>query len=76
MFGSTDRKGVWTAIECLDAVLHGFRGGAVEILISNPGITPEDNATIMFTSGTLLIHQLRISDNEGNKEQLVYPREC
>lgn len=51
VFGSKDGKGIWTAMECLDAVLHGFRGEAVEILISNPGITPEDNATIMFTSG-------------------------
>ena len=76
VLGSTDRKGVWTTMECLDAVLHGFRGEAVEILMSNPGITPEDNAAIMFTSGTSLIHQLRISDNEGNKEQLAYPREC
>jgi len=52
VLGSKDGKGIWTAMEYLDAVLHGFRGEAVEILISNPGITPEDNATIMFTSGT------------------------
>jgi len=52
VFGSKDGKGIWTAMEYLDAVLHGFRG---EILISNPGITPEDNATIMFTSGTSFI---------------------
>ncbi|KAK2463268.1 hypothetical protein APHAL10511_004923 [Amanita phalloides] len=52
VFNSVDGKGIWIAMECLDAVLHGFRGEPMEILISNPGITPEDHATIMFTSGT------------------------
>ena len=76
VFGSTDGKGVWTAMERLDAVLHGFRGEAVEILISNPGITPEDNATIIFTSGTSFMPQLRLGNNEGGQEQLVCRRGC
>lgn len=52
VFSSADGKGIWTAMESLDAVLHGFRRESADILASNPGITPEDNATIMFTSGT------------------------
>ena len=51
VFNSTEGKGNWRGMESLDLVLHHFRGA--EILESSPNIMPEDNATIMFTSGKL-----------------------
>ncbi|KAF8625416.1 hypothetical protein AX15_005380 [Amanita polypyramis BW_CC] len=52
VFNSQEGKGAWTDMENLDTVFQEFRGDSAELLRTNPGITPEDNASIVFTSGT------------------------
>ncbi|KAF8629681.1 hypothetical protein AX17_005617 [Amanita inopinata Kibby_2008] len=52
VLNSKEGKGKWRDMECIDTVLHEFRGELAEVLGTNPAIMPEDNATIMFTSGT------------------------
>lgn len=50
LLNSIEGKGNCRTMESLDSVLHQFRGPA--ILETSHNIMPEDNATIMFTSGT------------------------
>ncbi|KIL66207.1 hypothetical protein M378DRAFT_10208 [Amanita muscaria Koide BX008] len=49
LLNSIEGKGNCRTMESLDSVLHQFRGSA--ILETSHNIMPEDNATIMFTSG-------------------------
>ncbi|KAG6811592.1 hypothetical protein H0H92_006715 [Tricholoma furcatifolium] len=47
-------KGTWKGMESWDAVLAGYKGDTRSIVTGEgePEILPEDNATILFTSGT------------------------
>ncbi|KAI0053621.1 acetyl-CoA synthetase-like protein [Auriscalpium vulgare] len=45
-------KGKWEGIENWSEVLDSYQGDPRRMLIEDPGIAPEDNATIIFTSGT------------------------
>lgn len=45
-------KGKWRNMKKWAEVMDAYKGDTGEILRRNPGILPEDNATIIFTSGT------------------------
>ncbi|KAF9463755.1 hypothetical protein BDZ94DRAFT_1257980 [Collybia nuda] len=45
-------KGRWTSMENWDEVMDAYRGDPSYIIKEDPGILPEDNAIIIFTSGT------------------------
>ncbi|KAG5651769.1 hypothetical protein H0H81_007522 [Sphagnurus paluster] len=42
----------WHGMDSFSTVLRRYRGGVEDILSIDPKISPEDNAAIMFTSGT------------------------
>lgn len=46
-------KGKWSGMQTWEEALNGFDGDSQSILTSDPGIIPEDNASILFTSGML-----------------------
>ncbi|KAJ3932391.1 MAG: hypothetical protein NXY57DRAFT_119932 [Lentinula lateritia] len=45
-------KGSWPAMENWTTRFEGYNGNAQQVLAEDPSIVPEDNATILFTSGT------------------------
>jgi acyl-CoA synthetase (AMP-forming)/AMP-acid ligase II len=45
-------KGAWEGMKGWDDVLSAYRGDATKLLQQELEVTPEDNATIIFTSGT------------------------
>ncbi|KAF8165363.1 hypothetical protein B0H34DRAFT_688919 [Crassisporium funariophilum] len=49
---SHEGKGTWEGMKTWDAAFKDFDGDGRQILHEDPGVTPEDNATILFTSGT------------------------
>lgn len=49
---SHEGKGHWDGMENWDRVMHEYQGDASAVLREDPGILPEDNSTIIFTSGT------------------------
>ncbi len=46
-------KGKWSGMQIWEEALKAYTGDSQSILTTDPGITPEDNATILFTSGVL-----------------------
>jgi acyl-coenzyme A synthetase/AMP-(fatty) acid ligase len=52
VFESHEGKGRWKGMENWDEVMSSYQGDTSTILKEDPGIAPEDNATILFTSGT------------------------
>lgn len=54
VFDSTDGKGHWNGMTNFDNAIEDYRGETKSVLESNVKILPEDNATIMFTSGAVL----------------------
>ncbi|GLB45386.1 putative synthetase [Lyophyllum shimeji] len=54
VLNSQEGKGAWTGMENWDAVLETYKGDTTSIVTGEGEveIQPEDNATIMFTSGT------------------------
>lgn len=49
---SHERKGNWDRMSTWDTVVAGHKGDRRQVLLDDPGLGPEDNATIIFTSGT------------------------
>ncbi|KAF9463754.1 hypothetical protein BDZ94DRAFT_588309 [Collybia nuda] len=49
---SHEGKGHWDGMDNWDEVMNRYQGDPSAIIRDDPGILPEDNATIMFTSGT------------------------
>jgi long-subunit acyl-CoA synthetase (AMP-forming) len=49
---SHEGKGLWKGMRNCHDMIANFRGDPNEILKQDPFIVPEDNATIIFTSGT------------------------
>ncbi|KAJ3515337.1 hypothetical protein NLJ89_g1824 [Agrocybe chaxingu] len=49
---SQEGKGKWEGMTTWHAALNDYRGDPLKILTMDPKITPEDDATILFTSGT------------------------
>ncbi|KAF8076364.1 hypothetical protein FPV67DRAFT_1471446 [Lyophyllum atratum] len=49
---SQEGKGQWEGMQSWNSALDDYKGNTSEFLASNPEILPEDNATIVFTSGT------------------------
>lgn len=45
-------KGFWQGMRTLEAALKDFKGDGRKLLNMDPGLIPEDDATILFTSGT------------------------
>ncbi|TFY72978.1 hypothetical protein EVG20_g16 [Dentipellis fragilis] len=45
-------KGKWDDMQLWSDVLGSFKGDPRQVLRGDPGLVPEDNATIIFTSGT------------------------
>ncbi|KXN90245.1 2-succinylbenzoate--CoA ligase [Leucoagaricus sp. SymC.cos] len=45
-------KGRWNGMQTWNAALNSYQGNSQDILTNDPGIAPEDNASILFTSGT------------------------
>jgi hypothetical protein len=52
---SHEGRGEWKGMESWSRVLDNFIGDSREALDHDPCIAPEDNATIIFTSGTYVI---------------------
>ena len=46
-------KGNWNGMQTWEGALKAYKGDPQNILATDPGIAPEDNATILFTSGML-----------------------
>lgn len=49
---SHEGKGHWDGMENWDKVMREYQGDASAVIRDDPGILPEDNAIIIFTSGT------------------------
>lgn len=47
-----ESKGKWNHMVTWDGALANYKGNAQHILTNDPEIAPEDNASILFTSGT------------------------
>ncbi|KAF8812455.1 acetyl-CoA synthetase-like protein [Phlegmacium glaucopus] len=47
-----DGKGFWEGMQTWDSALKDFKGDGRKLLDMDLGLIPEDNATILFTSGT------------------------
>ncbi|KAF5363672.1 hypothetical protein D9756_000643 [Leucocoprinus leucothites] len=45
-------KGKWTGMVTWEDALTNYKGNPQNIMTNDPGIIPEDNASILFTSGT------------------------
>lgn len=45
-------KGSWPAMENWTTRFEGYNGNPQQVLAEDPRIVPEDDATILFTSGT------------------------
>lgn len=45
-------KGRWAGMENWDEVMLAYKGDTSLVIREDPGILPEDNAIIIFTSGT------------------------
>ncbi|KNZ81035.1 2-succinylbenzoate--CoA ligase [Termitomyces sp. J132] len=43
---------LWPGMSSFPATINGYKGGTADILAMDPQILPEDNALVMFTSGT------------------------
>lgn len=52
VFDSHEGKGMWKGMQCFRTVVNNYHGDSTNILKNDPGIVPEDNAAVMFTSGT------------------------
>ena len=50
---SQEGKGTWEGMTSWDDTLKKFKNDGLYILNMDPGLTPEDDATIFFTSGNL-----------------------
>lgn len=46
-------KGKWNSMQTWEEALKAYKGDPQSILTTDPGIAPEDNASILFTSGVL-----------------------
>ena len=51
---SHEGKGNWTGMKTWESAMKGYKGDHRKILKMDPGVTPEDNSTIIFTSGMLV----------------------
>ncbi|CAA7259743.1 unnamed protein product [Cyclocybe aegerita] len=49
---SQEGKGKWEGMTTWHAAFNNYKGDPLKILTMDPKITPEDDATILFTSGT------------------------
>lgn len=47
-----EAKGPWPGMETWSSLIDGYKGDVQRMLKHDPQIIPEDNATIIFTSGT------------------------
>ena len=47
-----DGKGPWPGISILRSQVQSYHGDTLQVLKDDPQIVPEDNATIIYTSGT------------------------
>ncbi|KAJ4490588.1 hypothetical protein J3R30DRAFT_3694284 [Lentinula aciculospora] len=45
-------KGSWPGMQDWTTIFQNYKGDYLNVIRQDPGITPEDNATIIFTSGT------------------------
>ncbi|KAJ3801861.1 hypothetical protein GGU11DRAFT_674108, partial [Lentinula aff. detonsa] len=45
-------KGSWPGMQDWATIFQNYKGDSLDVLRQDPGITPEDNATVIFTSGT------------------------
>jgi len=50
---SHEGKGCWEGMKAWTAALEDYRGDPRKILSVDPGLVPEDDATILFTSGSV-----------------------
>lgn len=63
---SHEGKGQWKEMESFGAVVDGYTGETVSILEEECYILPEDNAVIMFTSGTKASTSLPFTPHTNN----------
>ncbi|PFH52707.1 hypothetical protein AMATHDRAFT_73844 [Amanita thiersii Skay4041] len=49
---SQEGKGKWEGMDTWDSIFNGYSGETSTVISQDPKILPEDNATILFTSGT------------------------
>ncbi|KAJ3827474.1 hypothetical protein F5880DRAFT_1537208 [Lentinula raphanica] len=49
---SHEGKGVWPGMQDWTTIFQNYERDYSNVLRNDPGITPEDNATVIFTSGT------------------------
>ncbi|RDB16970.1 2-succinylbenzoate--CoA ligase [Hypsizygus marmoreus] len=52
VFDSHEGKGQWENMKCFREIVLHYGGDSAGILATDPQMAPEDNAAIMFTSGT------------------------
>ena len=52
VFETVDLKRSWRGMEDWDATLAGYKGDVGKVLNMDLQVSPEDNATILFTSGS------------------------
>lgn len=52
VFDSQEGKGRWKGMKCFHTVVGCYTGDIVKVMEQDPAMIPEDNAAIMFTSGT------------------------
>ena len=53
---SHEGNATWEGMQSWNHVLDRYSGDSREALDYDPGILPEDNSTVIFTSGTYVIH--------------------
>ncbi|KAF5388021.1 hypothetical protein D9615_000395 [Tricholomella constricta] len=51
VFESHEGKGEWKGMQSWNLALENYKGDSCKLLTNNQEILPEDNATILFTSG-------------------------
>ncbi|KAF9018536.1 acetyl-CoA synthetase-like protein, partial [Hymenopellis radicata] len=49
---SHEGKGSWKGMDSLAKTMAEYKGDASQVIKQDPGVQPDDNATVIFTSGT------------------------
>jgi acyl-CoA synthetase (AMP-forming)/AMP-acid ligase II len=52
-------KGKWNGMQTWKDAMTNYKGTSQSILTNDPGVVPEDGASILFTSGTSLANPAR-----------------
>ncbi len=65
-------KGHWRGMDDLSLLMSRFNGDADSVITADPDVEPEDNATIIFTSGTTGLP----SESDRYLDETAVPSNC